>query len=498
MFETAPDGFVSNVKTRSWFGVSLPLIFAIWIYALIVKLGPGVLGDPDTLWHIVVGRWIIAHDSIPDHGIFSGTMTNAPWVDQEWLGQIVMAWAYDHFGWTALVVGTALCEAVAISILLRGLLSWLPPIYAMFATVLSAALWTPHILARPYILTIPILVVWVVGLVRARSENSVPSLWLVLLIVVWANLHGSFLFGIGIAGLLAAEAVLLATDQRARVDAARGWGCFGVLAIGAALITPLGFNGLLFPFHLMNMQAMAYIMEWQGINFSSGAIWEIPIGLWLLIVLFAALTFGWRLPPTRVGMVVLLLAMALKHARYMEFLGVVSSLLLAPSLALQFNRERAPLTKIDRLMDKLARPADWPWIVLSGGIMIAFGSFMLRVENIKPPAEKTPAAAIAEVESNDINGQVFNAYQFGGYLIFVGIPPFIDRRAELYGDNFITRYVDAVLMKNDSLAQLLNDYDIEWTLFPPNSPVAIFMDHLSGWRRLYTDSAAVVHVRSGV
>ncbi|MBV8356893.1 MAG: hypothetical protein JO189_03020, partial [Deltaproteobacteria bacterium] len=456
------------------------------------------LGDPDTLWHIVVGRWIIAHGAVPDHGIFSGTMANAPWVDQEWLGQIVMAWGYDHFGWAALVVGTALCEAAAIAILLRVLLNWLPPLYAMFAAVLSAALWTPHILARPYILTIPILVVWVVELVRARSENRAPSLWWVLLITLWANLHGSFLFGIGIAALLAAEAVLLATGWRGRVAAVRDWGCFGALAVGAALITPLHFNGLLFPFHLMNMQAMAYIMEWQGINFSSGAIWEIPIALWILIVLFAALTFGWRLPPTRVGMVVLLLAMALKHARYMDFLGVVSSLLLAPSLALQFNRERAPMTKIDRLMDKLARPADWRWIGLAGAIMIAVGSVILRVENIKPPAEKTPAAAIAEVESHQINGLVFNAYQFGGYLVFLGIPPFIDGRAELYGDDFITRYVEAVLMKNDSLAQLLDGYDIEWTLFPPNSPVAIFMDHLSGWRRLYTDSAAVVHVRNRV
>ena len=89
------DGFASAERNR--FGVSLPLIFGIGIYLLIITHASAVLRDPDTFWHIVVGQWIIAHGAVPDHGIFSATMANAPWLDQEWLAEILMASGYDHF-----------------------------------------------------------------------------------------------------------------------------------------------------------------------------------------------------------------------------------------------------------------------------------------------------------------------------------------------------------------------------------------------------------------
>ena len=211
------DTFAKTVRERNRVGVSLPLIFAVGTFVLIITHGNAVLRDPDTMWHIVVGRWIIAHGAIPLHGLFSATMANAPWLDQEWLGEALMSWGYDHFGWIALAAGTALCEAAAIAILLRVLLGVLSPFHAMFATILAGGLSSPHLLARPYILTIPILVVWVAALVRARIEDRAPSPWFVALIVLWANLHGSFVFGIGIAALLAAEAVFLARDWDARI-----------------------------------------------------------------------------------------------------------------------------------------------------------------------------------------------------------------------------------------------------------------------------------------
>jgi len=484
-------GFVGTTSERTRSVVPLPLIFAIGIYSLIIAHASAVLRDPDTLWHIAIGHWIIVHATVPDRGIFSATMANAPWIDQEWFAEILMAWGYDHFGFAALAVGTALSEAAAIAILLRVLLGILTPLHAMFASVLAGALWFPHLLARPYILTIPILVMWVAALVRARSEDRAPSLWWGLLIVLWANLHGSFMFGIGLAALFAAEAVLIAPGWHGRVRAARDWGCFGVLALGAALITPYGLHGLLFPFHMINMTVLAYIGEWQGVNFSQTS--AMPFGLWLLTILFASLSLGWRLQPTRIGMLLLLVTMTLKHARYMELLGAVSSLLLAPSLRLQLERHGA-VTKVDRLMAALARPGDWRAIVI-GTIVVVVSTVTLRDGNPQPRSALFPAAAVAEVNSKHLKGPVFNSYQFGGYLIFSGIDPFVDGRAELYGDAFVKRYIDAVQLTNDQLTELLNDYGIIWTIFVPTTPAVTLMDHLPGWQRLYTDSAAVVHVR---
>jgi len=40
-----------------------------------------------------------------------------------------------------------------------------------------------------------------------------------------------------------------------------------------------------------------------------------------------------------------------------------------------------------------------------------------------------------------------------------------------------------------------SEYRTTWTLLPPNRPAVVLLDHLPGWRRLYADDVAVVHVR---
>ena len=71
-----------------------------------------------------------------------------------------------------------------------------------------------------------------------------------------------------------------------------------------------------------------------------------------------------------------------------------------------------------------------------------------------------------------MTGPVLNDYGFGGYLIFEGIPPFIDGRAELYGDEFIKRYVQAMLLDSDELPKLLDRNGIACAPMPIGSTIA--------------------------
>jgi hypothetical protein len=41
----------------------------------------------------------------------------------------------------------------------------------------------------------------------------------------------------------------------------------------------------------------------------------------------------------------------------------------------------------------------------------------------------------------------------------------------------------------------LKRYDIAWTIFSPSSRIVAALDREPGWRRLYADAVAVVHVR---
>jgi len=99
-----------------------------------------VLGDPDTYWHIAIGRWIIAHREVPRFDVFSFSMPGAPFTPPEWLAELGIAWLYDRFGWGALVAATALSVAAALTMLLRALLRSLMPAQALIATVLATLL----------------------------------------------------------------------------------------------------------------------------------------------------------------------------------------------------------------------------------------------------------------------------------------------------------------------------------------------------------------------
>ncbi|MGC1891055.1 MAG: hypothetical protein WA709_34110 [Stellaceae bacterium] len=479
---------------RSRYGLSLPLIFALGVYALIAGRGGAVLHDPDTYLHIAVGRWIIAHGAVPHYGIFSGTMAQAPWVAHEWLGELLIAWLFDTFGWAGLVAVTAFCVAAAVAMLLRQLLRSLVPMHAMIATALAVTLVIPHVLARPHVFTLPILVAWVAGLVRARSEDRAPRAWLAALMALWANLHGGYLFGLGLAGLLAAEAMLLAPDWRARRRAIGGWAFFGALALCAALLTPYGVAGLLLPFRLTGMSfAMGQLVEWRSPDFQSFE----PLELWLAVVLFVGFALGWRLPPTRLLMLLLLLHMALQHRRHGELVGLVAPLLLAPALAPQLRTLSAGRSAgpVDRGLAELAKPASHRGVALAGALLTALSVAVLHGAAVRSDVA-TPAAALAAVNAAHVTGPVLNDYGFGGYLIFSGIPPFIDGRAELYGDEFIQRYIEAMLLESDELPNLLDQNRIAWTLIAPERPAVPLLDHLPGWRRLYADDVAVVHVRT--
>jgi len=483
----------TSAHHRSRLGLSLPLIFGLAVYTPLLFAARTVLADPDTYWHIALGRWIIAHRTVPHSDMFSFSMPAAPFTPPEWLAEVGIAWLYDHFGWAALVAATALSVAAALTILLRALLRSLAPAYALIATVLAALLVLPHLLTRPHIFTLPILVWWAAALIDARREERPPPLWLVPLMTLWANLHSSYIFGLGLAALLAGEALLSTRDRPARLGALRGWGVFVGLALVAALITPFGLDGLLLPVRLTTMSTLGLIKEWQSPNFQQFQ----PLEVWLMVLLLGALAGGWRLPPTRILIVLLLVHMALRHGRYGELPGFIGPLLMAPALGPQLAARtgRRQVSFLDRGTAALAGPASPRGFAIAGAVLLAASLIGLRGGIARNADAITPAAALAAVAEHQIEGRVFNDYAFGGYLIFAGIAPFIDGRY-FYGDAFIQRYVEAVSASSNELPRLLAEYRIAWTLLGAQSPAVVLLDHLPGWKRLFADDIAVVHVRA--
>jgi hypothetical protein len=63
--------------------VAISAITAGALYLLLLAVGAKLLNDPDTYWHLAVGRWILDHGAVPHSDPFSFTMTGAPWIAKE-------------------------------------------------------------------------------------------------------------------------------------------------------------------------------------------------------------------------------------------------------------------------------------------------------------------------------------------------------------------------------------------------------------------------------
>ena len=59
----------------------------------------------------------------------------------------------------------------------------------------------------------------------------------------------------------------------------------------------------------------------------------------------------------------------------------------------------------------------------------------------------------------------------------------------MYGDAFLERYASV-----EEFPDLAHQYGFTWTILTPNDPHVPLLDHLAGWRRVFADNVAVIHV----
>ncbi len=460
-------------------GLGLAAI-AIFLFTL-AAFSPQVLGDGDTWSHVATGEWIIAHGTAPHADPFSHSMASAPWTAHEWLSEVLLALALRVAGWSGVVLLTG--AAVATAALIVGLTAARELRGAPLITIVAIglALVTANLLARPHVLALPLAAAWGAGLLAARDRGRAPPIGLAALMTAWANMHGGFIFGLLLIGPFALEAVTEA-PVGARLLAARAWATFALAAFTAALINPYGIDALLLPFRLMSVENLSRISEWRPQDFSHIGTMELAV----LTLLGLTLTRPFAMPPIRAALLIALVAMALQHSRHQMLLGILAPMLLARPVAAAMGMGSAG--EEGRRIARIALTA-------TVAAVLAIGVVRLMIPIERTNGASAPISALSAVPPELRAKPVLNDYGFGGYLIFEHVRPFIDGRAEFYGDAMMGLY--SRLQAGDAAAveTTLKRYDIAWTIFAPDSRMVAILDHEPGWRRLYADGTAVIHVR---
>ena len=474
----------SDPNTEDALRLWLPTIFGAGAYLNLVARINRLLIDSDVYWHIVVGQWIVDHRAVPHADPFSFTMPGAPWITSAWLSEILYLGAFKAAGWAGPVILAALAVAAGFFLLTRLLLKTLPPMPVMILVGAGMVMTAIHITARPHALIFPLLVLWASAIVQAAEERRAPSLANLPLIMLWANLHGSFTLGLALIAPFALEAIWTA-DRSMRGALAIQWLRFGLLALGAACITPYGPESLLVSVRILGLgSALSIISEWGAQDFNTFSPFEGCLLAGIAYVLYS----GFKLPPLRIVVLLAVLYETLAHKRYVDVMALVAPFFIARPLAQHLSQGVQPggLNMTAPLQRGL---------IAAAAALVAATCVITATAHFTPPL--TPLAAVEKIEEAN-PGRIFNEHYFGGYLIYKGIPTFIDSRSEFYGGTFLTRFQRAVTLQDVAdFVRLLDEYEIGATLLFPSTPAVGLLDRMEGWERVYADDIAVVHFRRG-
>lgn len=462
-----------------------PALMGAAVFAVVMLVCPALLGDPDSQWHVTVGRLIWADGAVPWTDRLSHTVRGDPWIAKEWLSQLLFFAAYAAGGWT----GAVLVTGAALGLLFGLMFAWLGrrmrATAALALTLFAVVFLAPHFLARPHVFAFLPLFLWVRGLVEALDERRAPSPWLLLVIVLWANLHGSFTFAYPLAGLLALEAILTAPSGRHLGTIIR-WGVFGLASLIAGCVTPYGVYSLLVTVTVFGSgESLPYIDEWRPIGWTMHGFFSVGFAAVLAAGLAAG---GWR-NAIRIAALAVLTAMTIRHSRFLDVLAITAPLLVAAPLAKRFP-ELAPspaaATPSSRRMGRLA--------VL---LLVALGSAAAILRAPQPAAAMTPRDALAAAREAGLRGPVYNSYNYGGFLIAEGVPTFIDGRTDqLYLGGFISGLFEAAKKaEHGPFFNFIERYGVTWAIVSSKGKEQAHFAAMPSWRLIHRDGTASVYAR---
>jgi hypothetical protein len=480
--------------------LSVGLLF--YSVLLLVPHSP-LLNDPDTFWHISTGQWILDHAQFPTVDVFSYTAAGNRWISTEWLSGILYAVALKLGGWRAVVDLAAITCGAIIGSLCFYLLRNLRFSVALAWTALSAAPVSSHFLARPHIFSYLLLVIWTIKLLDDydREEFKASSLFFfVPVMVLWASLHGSFTFGLALLYIFAGVSFI---QRFLRRDYARCWPILAVVAAVtlAALLTPYGIHSALATRELLNLKYTSP----QIIELHSPDLQNDHVALFVLLAtLLTVAGLGIRLRGARLIVFGLLAFVGLTYTRGLVMFFLLVPIILARPVSwrARFLAPQASTSPSDTsggspdpvLLFFRRRAVAVSTTCAAIAVLVSAATWWLR--DVAPPASIMPQAALEFVQGKKVTGRVFNDYEFGGFLIFSGIPTFVDGRALPFGDEFLHRYFDAAdLVDIGDAFKLLEDYNIDWIILKPTRPLAKALLQSAIWDKVYADQYSVVFVR---
>jgi hypothetical protein len=452
----------------------------------------------DFWWHVRTGEIIFGTQQVPRVDLYTWTHAGEPWVNQAWLMQLGLHLLYRGGGAPLTLFVHGLLVVSGYVLLQSGLVQLtkgngrLAAVLTMAAAVLGMQDWA----VRPQSVSFLFFGLVLFLLVQDHRRPGGRLWWLPLIVLIWVNAHGAFVFGLVLVGSYVLDRLWNAHRSGQKWPLRRVF-LPGLLAVTAVAINPVGPVGIIkyvLDFGRAGTQAVNFEFRPLSITTIEGLLFI----SWALIVIGVLVWKQYRPGVFEALVLVIFGLMALAVTRNLPWFGFVSAPVVA--VALTRGAEPSPVGPPGHTVANVVL-----LVVLLGLVIVCLPwlrrSFPGWNARRGLMARDTPIGAVAYLREHlPPDARIFNEASYGSYVIWAcpQLPIFIDTRFELYSLQEWLSYL-AINGGRYDWQQLLDQRGVTLMLLRRQNQAPLISAATASpcWQEVYRDGISVVFLRWG-
>lgn len=487
------------------------------------------LHDYDFWWHIATGRHIVETGSLPDSDPFSYVSTLDEnknlhsfrenfILKQYWLAQVLFYHIYDYAGPTGIILLRTTILILTICLVFWRLQRWEVSLPISFITIyILYTIITRSMGERPVLFTI-LLSPLVFFILEHYKEKKDSSIFLLLpVMILWSNLHGGFILGVvTILTFMAGEGVKIVLKKNvfSKKENAKFY-IASILGLGCSFVNPTGWDAFIVSFSTEYLPFTEGIQEYQSpLFYFKNMLYPHLYGYFVLVGLFPVVLLlrNAKIDITHIILLSGLLYASIEGSRFIIFYATISAMILGKevdAIVKKYFIKKIPGSWVQKGSSALLLGCLLSAILFSAGLpKLRDFKFAIATDVM------VPERAVKFIKKNTIEGNIFNDYGYGGYLLWTLHPRkiFIDSRAlnltvmrEFSWITSATETLSGAALAPGKLPlweKLLNHYDVNVIILPlidvyGDPPLINFtLIEENKWVPVYCDPITIVFVKN--
>lgn len=476
-----------------------PIIFYIVFFLFCIAFSTTANGYDYDFWaRLIAGMSVVQSGVVLKHDFLSYTPTHT-WFDHEW-GSGVIFYLTQHFLSSA---GLILLQGLLVFLIfftitkivkLRGVKTTTPYNFLFYFFAFIAMSATINEPIRSQMFSFLFFTVFLYILELARQNTNKPLFLLPLIMILWNNLHGGCVAGIGLIVIYIIGELLNKVEFKKYIYVL-------IPTTLVLVINPWGISYLSFLFGAVTMKRPD-VMEWWGL-FSKYYLYKYMkfkiFALFMLLTEFLVIKkdFSYKsLDKTKFLTLAITLILAVQHVKMLPFFVIASVSFVYDDFYTIFNQLTAKIQ--ERL--NLKNLTTIKEVVVYGVILIFILSRM-NAKSFEPIAnfDKYPLKEIEFIKLNNIKGKLLINFGQGSYAAYKLYPNnliYMDGRyEEVYYDYTLPIMKKFYLLENGG-EEMLNKFPPDIIVIEKNYPAYNILKISKKWKLLYSGKSFGVFTRA--